>query len=1008
MAEPADPFGTAAIRERVLAGWGASAARFREDANAEEDLVLGGYRDRLVVELAQNASDAAERAGVPGVLRLALIDGDDAGGQPILEAANTGAPLDAAGAGALATLRASAKRDGASVGRFGVGFAAVVAVSDEPMVLSTGGGIRFSRTGTLRAASMVPGLGEELRRRDGRVPVLRLPWPCADAPPPGFDTAVRLPLRPDAVPVVRAALEQVTAELLLALPGLARIEVGNRLLTRLEVGQDLLLREEIGPVVEVVRWRQACRAGQIPPPLLAERPVEERARPRWSVTCAVPVASDGTPRPLPGRQVVHAPTPSEEPLSLPVRLIATVPLEPTRRHVAPGALADFLAGQIAATYADLVASLRPVPAVLALVPRPGLVMAAVDSAVCQEIVRELRQRRWLPAVVPAGSLLAPGQACVVDGATAELVGLASDLVAGVLPAEWSGHAVAQPLELLGVRRITLPGLVELLRAVRRPPAWWRQLYQALERGAVAVTDPDALAAVPVPLTTGELVTGARGLLVPTDGVPVAALDQLGLRLVHPDAAHPWLERLGAVAATVREVLADPRVRAAVAASVEESEPEPIATAVLELVAAAGVGAGELPWLADLALPAATGQWLPAGELVLPDSQLALLVGADSPFGEVDREWVGRYGAAALRAVGVLDTFAVLREPEVDPVDADHDLDGEDGYYEAILDRFGDPELPPRLRELVAVRDLELVRAEAWPAAVRLLAASPLREVIAEPAELSVPGGARVTVPSYTRWWLSTHPVLEGRRPCQLRLPTAVELAGLYDEAPGDADTARLLGCLPGLDAVLADRELAVELLHRLGEADRKVEPVLLRTIYARLAQALAAEPPDFPDAVRVAPERVAGREACVVLDTPYRLPLLAGLRVVPAGGQPGAVADLLGVPFASDVVSGAVESHPVRVVGWPTVPGVELAVERCGAAVPGTTLAWHEELRVAGRPVSWWPEGEVDHVDLASGAAGLGRALAWRLDRWPLRAAVVEALAEPGSSGALRAEDGAA
>ncbi|MCW2873460.1 hypothetical protein, partial [Actinacidiphila oryziradicis] len=52
----ADPFGTARLRRGVLDAWAASPARFREDANAEEDLALGGYRDRLVVELAQNAA----------------------------------------------------------------------------------------------------------------------------------------------------------------------------------------------------------------------------------------------------------------------------------------------------------------------------------------------------------------------------------------------------------------------------------------------------------------------------------------------------------------------------------------------------------------------------------------------------------------------------------------------------------------------------------------------------------------------------------------------------------------------------------------------------------------------------------------------------------------------------------------------------------------------------------------------------------------------------------------
>ena len=94
MADPsdtsgADPFDTAGLRRRVLAAWTDSPARFREDANAEEDLVRGGYRDRLLVELAQNAADAAARAGVPGRMRLELID--DGAGAEVLRAANTGA-----------------------------------------------------------------------------------------------------------------------------------------------------------------------------------------------------------------------------------------------------------------------------------------------------------------------------------------------------------------------------------------------------------------------------------------------------------------------------------------------------------------------------------------------------------------------------------------------------------------------------------------------------------------------------------------------------------------------------------------------------------------------------------------------------------------------------------------------------------------------------------------------------------------------------------------------------
>src|SRR5260370_5462735 len=124
-----DPFGTEELRRRVLDAWAASPARFREDANAEEDYALGGYRDRVVVELAQNAADAAARAGVAGGLRLTL----DAG---TLVAANVGAPLDAAGVAALSPLRASAQRGPAAqemaVGPVGGGFAAAVAGRAEP------------------------------------------------------------------------------------------------------------------------------------------------------------------------------------------------------------------------------------------------------------------------------------------------------------------------------------------------------------------------------------------------------------------------------------------------------------------------------------------------------------------------------------------------------------------------------------------------------------------------------------------------------------------------------------------------------------------------------------------------------------------------------------------------------------------------------------------------------------------------------------------------------------
>ncbi len=340
-----DPFGTGPVRERVLATWSASPARLREDANAEEDLTLGGYRDRVVVELAQNAADAAAAEGRPGRLRLTLTDGPDGA---VLAAANTGVPLDAAGVGALASLRASAKRDGerdaSAVGRFGVGFAAVLAVTDEPMLLSRGGGVRFSRADTAELVRELdrPELTDEVRRRDGRVPVLRLPFEAEGTPPDGYATVVLLPLRDEAaVALVRRLLTELDDALLLALPWLAEVEIEL----------DGQVRRLSGAAE---RWHTLSRSGSFEPAeravLFADRPTEEALRPAWSVLWALPRGAELT---VPA--VLHAPTPTDEPMAWPALLLATFPLEPSRRHVAPGPLTDRLVQEAAAAYADLLA-----------------------------------------------------------------------------------------------------------------------------------------------------------------------------------------------------------------------------------------------------------------------------------------------------------------------------------------------------------------------------------------------------------------------------------------------------------------------------------------------------------------------------------------------------------------------------------------------------------------------------------------------------------------------------
>jgi hypothetical protein len=725
-----DPFRTTALRRAVLTAWSTSAARFREDANTEEDLALGGYRDRLVVELAQNAADAATRAGVPGRLRLTLHEAGPGGEPAVLAAANTGSPLDPAAVESLSTLRASAKRDDGptAVGRFGVGFAAVLAVSDEPAIVGRGGGVRWSLAEARALAAEVPGLQDELRRRDGHVPLLRLPFPAEGRAPDTYDTVVILPLRDGSAQDLTARLlAGVDDALLLALPNLAEVVVetasGIRILTRRQLDAADVLIEDSARTAPT-RWRVEATAGALTPPLLADRPVEERLRPVWSVTWAVPVDTEGAPQAPRTADVVHAPTPTDEPLGLPALLLASFPLDPTRRHAAPGPLTDFLLDRAAESYVRLLAQWRPVgTGVVDLVPGP-LGKGELDAQLRRRILAELPRTPFLPRAAETppetfpkvlepisevfpdafperntgraplsdsdgwdggGPLagdshaLRPIEAEVVEGATAEAVRVLAEVLPTLVPSALERRPA---LRQLGVARLTLADAVDRLAGSERPADWWWRLYDALTG-----TDAEVLSGLPVPLADGRTVIGPRQVLLPVPGedgtqaVDPVLLARLGLRVAHADAAHPLLERLGAAPAHPRAVLTTPQVRAAVAASIDDDravwddetglDAGELADTVLGLARAAGLAPGDEPWLSALALPDEDGELAPAGELVLPGSALESVL-REGELAAVDAELADRWGEQPLTAVGVLATFAMVHAADVvlDPDDLD--------------------------------------------------------------------------------------------------------------------------------------------------------------------------------------------------------------------------------------------------------------------------------------------------------------------------------------------------
>ncbi|MHA6621855.1 sacsin N-terminal ATP-binding-like domain-containing protein [Pseudonocardia sp. DLS-67] len=943
----ADPFGTAELRAAVLAAWADSPTRFREDANAEEDLRLGGYADAWFVELAQNAADAARAAGVPGRLRVELSDGE-------LAIANTGAPLSAAGVAALASLRASAKRDDpGSVGRFGVGFAAVLAVSTAPRVLSSGGGVAFSAERTAAEVAAFPGPAAELARRDGP-PVLRLAWPVDERPPAGYDTEVRLPPRPgvDDPAALLAGARDGAADLLLALPDLVEIAVGEQVVTR---------TDGPGPGEVTIggrRWLLARGTGRIDDVAARAEAVEQRERRDWSVCWALPLTAGGDPDPL-GSDVLHAPTATEERLSLPARLIATVPLEPDRRRVRTGPATDSVLAGAAVAYLDLVRAVAP-EARLALAPEPGFPRSEPDGRLRELLPDALRGAAWLPAVT--GAELTPGRAewldlPALDGPAAALPGLLADagfdrLLAPVPPG--TNPAV---LAELGVHRMPLTELVQRLFGVERPPGWWRSLYAALEPLADTVPGAvDELRALPVPLSDGRTAAGPSTVLLPPPPAPepqqggfapgqpaqshlaaerdgavdrVAALGLPGLHIAHPEAAHPLLERLGAGVADAAALLEHPALVDAVERSVDDAEAgldvRPLAEAVLALVADTGNAPGAL---AALALPDAGGRPARADELMLPDAAVRPLLAADAPLDALDREFAARVPRSALLALGVVDGFSVLVDEE--PAAPDHDLDDEERWWDGL-------EEPPA--RLVAVRDLDLVADDAWPAALSLLAAD--RDTR---AALTAPG-------SYPAWWLGRHARLGGRRPAHWRLPTATELAPLYDPPPVDGlpDEDVLAAIGVRADLRVPDTSTAADLLARLADPDRTPDVALAAEAYAELADAVAdgrVDPADLelPEQVRALDGTVADVDVAVVLDRPWLAAVLPAGELA-TGGDPGALADLLDLPLASDVVVADVEGDG-KSVRWTELAEIVVACHTLEVPVPDGDLTLHDELWV--------------------------------------------------------------
>ncbi|WP_369639564.1 sacsin N-terminal ATP-binding-like domain-containing protein [Nocardia sp. JMUB6875] len=1037
-----DPFGTEQLRAGVVAAWRGSPTRLREDAATEADLVRSGYRDRLLTELAQNAADAAVKAGVPG--RVAVwLDGRT------LHVANSGAALDVSGVHALTALRASGKTEGAAVGKFGVGFTAVLTVSDEVELRSTSGSVRFSRAETW---ALLGAQGIEIPETPGGFvpPALRLAWSTEERPASGFDSEIVLRLREDVDTVaLLAEMRAEAVDLLLELPALRSIRIGGDEIVSAERELDYGLTELriTGPNSEERVWWQ-YRTGPA----------------RW----LLPVR-DG--RPVAAHpDVLRAPTRSDEELSIPALLIADIPMQPDRRRLLPGAHLT----ELARGYADFARALPPRDR-LVVVPTPGFARSEVDGLLREALIAELREHEWLPVLEPnpdvvlesapapvdfdaefgvvipdsgeaaaaepsvpdpatppaparsatpkarttrpaepetlplwelpvedelpfdvvephdaigphdvvatfdgaeidgvgesstaelgmdvdesregvaaqtdpRGPVAAPRRASVFTGATAELAGLLADMAGPLVIPELSQRMYADALAALDVHRIGLARIAELSGGLEREPQWWYSLYDALDSFAVDPLSVEELGALAVPLTDGRLVTGPRTVVL--DDRLESAIPVHWARLVHPEAAHELLGRLGARPATPEDLLNDPGLQAIL--EDDPSDPDTV-DAVLSLAAHSLAAPGTLPsWLGLLELPDVEGESTPADELLLPDAPLSRVLVEDSPFTTVAADVLDRHGPEALRAIGVGWGFTLVAES--DPTGPDHHLDDEETWWEGLAD---DP------AELIAVRDLDLVDDAEWPEALRLLLSDPATRPLLADRD------------GYTAWWLRHHAHIDGIALGVMRHPDDTLFAGLLPQLPGfDADDLRVLR------GVLADPEvlttaLAEELLDALADPARRPGPESISQTYQLLAEGLESGRLDteelvLPGQVRALSGEVIDAADALVLDRSWFGPALPVDRLV-VGDMATAksLATLLDLPLASEAVTAEVVSTG-RETSWAAEPlGVLLRMQFDFATPPGE-LVVHDELRVrlsgayeATVAVAWWHEEGVTHV----------------------------------------------
>lgn len=242
-----------------------------EHVGMEDNFEAGGYGERQVQELLQN--------GVDQLIERGRIEFRLAGG--VLYCANEGNPFTTEGIKAVTGAFLSSKRDD-KIGRFGLGFKAVLGVTDNPQIISRTVAFGFNEP---EAAALL----ESLPYKPRRVPTLRVPS-LIDAPALAArdghlaelmewaTTVIRLPLV-RAGGRIRVELARFDPACMLFMPNLGRLDISleepdgslqRHTFRREQVDENLvsIVEEEGSSKV----WRVLERRHRVSPDVMASLP----------------------------------------------------------------------------------------------------------------------------------------------------------------------------------------------------------------------------------------------------------------------------------------------------------------------------------------------------------------------------------------------------------------------------------------------------------------------------------------------------------------------------------------------------------------------------------------------------------------------------------------------------------------------------------------------------------------------------------------------------------------